>query len=112
MSQTTLCSAHLPGFSRRRPIGPTSTPCTLPADHRGEHIGRAGERWPNVAVPVRSLNDPDLDFLMEFRALSRRLDALYASQAAGNDSVLLRDRARRLEALLSAMQGFPEAMAS
>ncbi|MFD3623248.1 hypothetical protein [Streptomyces sp. NPDC058698] len=57
-------------------------------------------------------DDAELCRLAEWRCIARRLDALYADQAAGNDSVLIRQRIRRLEALQMALCGSPEAMAA
>ncbi|MER6531589.1 hypothetical protein [Streptomyces sp. NPDC001508] len=48
---------------------------------------------------------------LEYRRITRRLDALYAALRAGDDSVLTRQRIARLEALQQAFMGFPEALA-
>lgn len=47
----------------------------------------------------------------EIEHLTRRLDALYAAQRGGDGSVYLTTRVRRLEAVLSALQGYPQALA-
>lgn len=47
----------------------------------------------------------------EIEHLTRRLDALYAAQRGGDGSVYLTTRVKRLEAVLSALQGYPEALA-
>ncbi|MEV5190703.1 hypothetical protein [Streptomyces werraensis] len=48
---------------------------------------------------------------LEWVHLAERLERAYAAQAAGDDSVLTRQRIRRLEALQMALCGSPEAMA-
>lgn len=101
-----------PTCSERRPslrIGRRADLCVLPAAHSDDHQSANGESW---APELRSFKDADLDLLYEVRTLTRRLDGLYAAQAAGDESVLLRDRVRRLEALLMAMQGHPEALSA
>jgi hypothetical protein len=50
------------------------------------------------------------ELAIEYRRLSRRLDALYAAQTAGDSSVYTRQRIARLEALQQAFMGFPEAL--
>jgi hypothetical protein len=55
--------------------------------------------------------DADMELILEWRRIARKLDALYAAMAAGNDSVLARQRIERLEALQAAFCGFPEALA-
>ena len=50
----------------------------------------------------------ELERQMEWKAIARRLDALYGRQHAGDDSVYLRQRIGRLEALQAALCGFPE----
>jgi hypothetical protein len=55
--------------------------------------------------------DADMELILEWRRIARKLDALYAAMAAGNDSVLTRQRITRLEALQAAFCGFPEALA-
>ncbi|MEU5578114.1 hypothetical protein ABZ791_09040 [Streptomyces huasconensis] len=47
----------------------------------------------------------------EVRALTHRLESLYALQYAGDRTTRLAARVARLEALLAALQGFPDAMA-
>ncbi len=47
----------------------------------------------------------------EIEHLLTRLDGLYAAQRGGDGSVYLATRIRRCEALLSALQGFPAAIA-
>ncbi|MFZ4142624.1 hypothetical protein ACOZDZ_18010 [Streptomyces griseoincarnatus] len=48
----------------------------------------------------------------EWRRLTRKLDSLYAAQAAGDDSVRTRQRIAALEAIQMALCGSPEAMAA
>lgn len=48
----------------------------------------------------------------EWRVIVRRLDALYARQMAGDDSILTRQRVGRLEALQMALCGFPAALST
>ncbi|MFD4633346.1 hypothetical protein ACFVYR_34990 [Streptomyces sp. NPDC058284] len=48
----------------------------------------------------------------EVRQISRNLDRLYRAMAAGDTSQYTRQRIRRTEALLAALQGFPAAMAT
>ncbi|MFJ8929095.1 hypothetical protein ACIRLA_21205 [Streptomyces sp. NPDC102364] len=47
----------------------------------------------------------------EFKRLERTLNGLYARQVAEGPSVLLRQRTQRLEAIMAALQGHPEALA-
>ncbi|OEJ39026.1 hypothetical protein AR457_23150 [Streptomyces agglomeratus] len=47
---------------------------------------------------------------VEFRRITRTLDGLYDRQRAEGDSVLLRQRVGRLEALQQALMGFPAAL--
>lgn len=49
---------------------------------------------------------------LEWQRIARRLDSLYASQAAGDDSVLTRQRVARLEALQATLLGHPAALAA
>ncbi|MFE4577335.1 hypothetical protein [Streptomyces chartreusis] len=49
---------------------------------------------------------------VEYRHITRRLDALYAAQRAGDDTVLTRQRIGRLEALQQAFMGQPQALTS
>jgi len=46
----------------------------------------------------------------EWKQIERTLSDLYARLATEGESVLLRQRIRRNEALLSALQGFPATM--
>ncbi|MFC8566268.1 hypothetical protein ACFUIW_10965 [Streptomyces sp. NPDC057245] len=46
----------------------------------------------------------------EIRHTTARLEALYAAQYRGDRTVLTRQRVERLEALLTAFQGYPEAL--
>jgi hypothetical protein len=55
--------------------------------------------------------DAETERTLEWRRITRKLDALYGAVAAGNDSVLTRQRITRLEALQAAFCGFPEALA-
>ncbi|MFI0905329.1 hypothetical protein ACH4TE_17540 [Streptomyces sioyaensis] len=48
---------------------------------------------------------------VEFRRVTRTLEALYARLRADGGSVLLRQHARRLEALQQALMGFAAALA-
>ncbi len=48
---------------------------------------------------------------IEWRHISRRLDALYAAQSAGDRTVYTAQRIRRCEALLAALQGCPAVLA-
>jgi hypothetical protein len=48
----------------------------------------------------------------EVRCLTKRLDALYAAQWRGDRTLLTRQRVERLEALLAAFQGHPEALSA
>ncbi|MDN0198095.1 hypothetical protein [Streptomyces sp. S.PNR 29] len=47
---------------------------------------------------------------LEWRQITRRLDALYAAQAAGDGSTYTRQRIGRLEALQQTLMGQPEAL--
>ncbi|WP_158686600.1 hypothetical protein [Streptomyces griseoflavus] len=49
---------------------------------------------------------------LEWRQITRRLDALYAAQAVGDDSTYTQQRIARLEALQAALCGFPEQLAA
>jgi hypothetical protein len=49
---------------------------------------------------------------LEWRRTTRRLEALYAAQRAGDGSTYTRQRVSRLEAVQAALQGFPGALAS
>ncbi|MFJ3226481.1 hypothetical protein ACIPJS_24490 [Streptomyces sp. NPDC086783] len=49
---------------------------------------------------------------LEWRHITRQLEALYAAQAAGDDTTRTRQRIGRLEALQQALCGFPEALAA
>ncbi|WP_406717907.1 hypothetical protein OHA53_19665 [Streptomyces althioticus] len=57
-------------------------------------------------------DEAELCRLAEWRLIARRLDALYAAQIAGDDSILTRQRIQRMEALQMALMGHPEAMAA
>lgn len=48
----------------------------------------------------------------EWRRLTRKLNALYAAQFAGDDSVLTAQRVARLEALQACLMGNPEALSA
>ncbi|MFE9503787.1 hypothetical protein ACFYO6_14855 [Streptomyces anthocyanicus] len=57
------------------------------------------------------MSDEERKFLAaEIRYTSFRLDVLYRRQHKGDRSVLTRQKVERLEALLSALQGHPEAL--
>ncbi|MBX4176406.1 MULTISPECIES: hypothetical protein [Streptomyces] len=57
------------------------------------------------------MSDEERKFLAaEIRYTSFRLDVLYRRQQKGDRSVLTRQKVERLEALLSALQGHPEAL--
>ncbi|MYS45203.1 hypothetical protein GTY23_33405 [Streptomyces sp. SID5998] len=57
------------------------------------------------------MSDEERKFLAaEIRYISFRLDVLYRRQHKGDRSVLTRQKVERLEALLSALQGHPEAL--
>ncbi|MGN9791239.1 hypothetical protein ACTMTU_09055 [Streptomyces sp. OZ13] len=49
---------------------------------------------------------------LEFSRVSRKLEALYASQKAGDASQLTRQRVARLEALQKALMGWPGTLAN
>jgi hypothetical protein len=49
---------------------------------------------------------------LEWRHITRRLEALYGAVRAGDGSVRTRERIGRLEALQQALMGFPEALAA
>ncbi|GLV74975.1 hypothetical protein Shyhy02_29750 [Streptomyces hygroscopicus subsp. hygroscopicus] len=49
---------------------------------------------------------------LEWRHITRQLEALYGAVRAGDGSVYTRQRIGRLEALQAALQGFPEALAA
>jgi hypothetical protein len=49
---------------------------------------------------------------LEWRHITRQLEALYGAVRAGDDSAYTRQRIGRLEALQAALQGFPEALAA
>jgi hypothetical protein len=83
----------------------------LPAGHQGDHANAFGDRWPSAAR-VRSTEDAALERELEFRCVSRKLEALYARQMAGEDSTLIRQRVKRLEALTAALCGSPEQLSS
>jgi hypothetical protein len=48
---------------------------------------------------------------LEWRQITRKLEALYGAVRAGDGSAYTRQRIGRLEALQAALQGFPEALA-
>ncbi|MEE1754842.1 hypothetical protein [Streptomyces sp. SP18CS02] len=48
---------------------------------------------------------------MEWRQITRKLEALYGAQKAGDGSGYTRQRIGRLEALQQALMGFPAALA-
>ncbi|MGW0135163.1 hypothetical protein [Streptomyces sp. NPDC003299] len=57
------------------------------------------------------MSDEERKFLAaEIRYTSVRLDVLYRRQRRGDRTVLTRQKVERLEALLSALQGHPEAL--
>lgn len=57
------------------------------------------------------MSDEERKFLAaEIRYISFRLDCLYRRQHKGDRSVLTRQKVERLEALLAALQGHPEAL--
>ncbi|MFD5188962.1 hypothetical protein ACFWMU_12605 [Streptomyces sp. NPDC058357] len=49
---------------------------------------------------------------LEWRQITRKLEALYGSVRAGDSSVYTRQRIARLEALQQALMGFPAALAA
>ncbi|MGV2916367.1 hypothetical protein [Streptomyces alfalfae] len=49
---------------------------------------------------------------LEWRQITRKLEALYGAVRAGEGTEYSRQRIRRLEALQAALQGFPEALAA
>ncbi|MFF7112204.1 hypothetical protein ACFY91_07835 [Streptomyces albogriseolus] len=57
-------------------------------------------------------DEAELCRLAEWRLIARRLDALYAAQRAGDQTILTRQRITSLEALQMALMGHPEAMAA
>jgi hypothetical protein len=57
-------------------------------------------------------DDAEFERQAEWKRIARRLDALYASQAAGDTTVYARQRVGRLEALQAALCGFPEALSA
>jgi hypothetical protein len=60
---------------------------------------------------MRWSDDPALERQIEMRRIMRKLEALYAAQAAGDGSTCTRQRVERLEALQQALMGFPEVLA-
>ncbi|MFD4952154.1 hypothetical protein [Streptomyces sp. NPDC058451] len=48
----------------------------------------------------------------EIRHMTARLEALYEAQYRGDRTLLTGQRVARLEGLLAALQGYPEAMAA
>ncbi|MGW6293020.1 hypothetical protein [Streptomyces sp. NPDC055058] len=57
------------------------------------------------------MTDEERRFLaVEIRYTTFRLDVLYRRQYKGDRTVLTRQKIERLEALLSALQGYPEAL--
>lgn len=48
----------------------------------------------------------------EVRCLTARLETLYMAQHGGDGTLLTRQRVERLEALLAAFQGHPEALSA
>jgi hypothetical protein len=49
---------------------------------------------------------------VEWKRITRQLEALYGAVRAGDGSVRTRERIGRLEALQQALMGFPEALAA
>lgn len=49
---------------------------------------------------------------LEWRHITRQLEALYDAVRAGEGTEYTRQRIRRLEALQAALQGFPEALSA
>lgn len=49
---------------------------------------------------------------LEWRHITRQLEALYGAARAGDGSTRTRERIGRLEALQQALMGFPEALAA
>ncbi|WP_404784194.1 hypothetical protein [Streptomyces pristinaespiralis] len=47
---------------------------------------------------------------LEWQRVTRKLEALYATQKAGDSSAYTRQRVQRLEALQAALQGFPDSL--
>ncbi|MEW2321675.1 hypothetical protein AB0926_11295 [Streptomyces griseoincarnatus] len=59
------------------------------------------------------MSDEERRFLAaEIRYTTFRLDVLYRRQHKGDRTVLTRQRVERLEALLAALQGFPDALSA
>ncbi|MBQ0974756.1 hypothetical protein KBZ00_27040 [Streptomyces sp. RK31] len=59
------------------------------------------------------MSDEERRFLAaEIRYTTFRLDVLYRRQHKGDRTALTRQRVERLEALLAALQGFPDALSS
>ncbi|MFJ8929096.1 hypothetical protein ACIRLA_21210 [Streptomyces sp. NPDC102364] len=63
-------------------------------------------------MSVRSTEGEALERELEFKRVSRRLEALYAAQTTGDDSTLTRQRVDRLERLAQALCGFPERLSA
>ncbi|MDO0913008.1 hypothetical protein QQM39_19780 [Streptomyces sp. DT2A-34] len=105
-----VCGARQLVFSRRPPIGPTHTPCTLAAGHQGDHIDATGGTWSGGAV--RHMGDAELELTLQWRTIARKLDKLYAAQRAGDRSAYLASRITRLECLQQALLGNPSALAA
>jgi hypothetical protein len=115
------CGLRKPGFDQRPMIGKNSQPCTLPADHEGDHRNALGVRWAAIS-PERqaareefeaqcAADEAELLRLLEWKAIERSLSACYRAQHLGDDSVLTRQRIRRLEALQQCMLGNAGALA-
>lgn len=60
---------------------------------------------------MREAREIAWDLEYEVRYTMHRLEKLYSAMYAGDTSEVTRTRVRRLEAVLSALQGFPEVLA-
>ncbi|MFD3834779.1 hypothetical protein ACFWWC_00750 [Streptomyces sp. NPDC058642] len=114
------CAARRPGFDQRPPIGRNSLPCTQPAYHQGDHSNDFGDRWP-VTAREKALAELEADYQEflatllkreEWKHIARKLEGCYKAMWAGDDSILLRQRIERLEALQAALCGTPERLAA
>jgi hypothetical protein len=81
--------------------------------HEGKHQNAFGDKWEGQreSETRRYLGEAE-ERVAEWRRITRRLDALYAAQAAGDETVLTRQRIARLEALQAALCGFPEQLSA
>lgn len=115
------CGARKPGWEQGPAIGRHRIPCIRREQHSGDHRDGLGQTWPQEVPKPKSAariafekqceaEEAALLREIEWKTVEQVLSSLYVRLRAEPDSVLLRQRIARNEALLAALQGHPAAM--